>query len=135
MSNTDKLLYIDGLGEITQNLNIGGNINLTETLFTKKIGIGTSSPEVGLHVKGNGHTANRIEIKSTDSNDPVLQFKRLNTMAHFFFDGQNLKYSHSLVQHSDDRIKENESLISNSINTILKLRPQTYIKKRNNVYK
>ncbi len=43
MSNIDKLLYIDGLGEITQNLNIGGNINLTETLFTKKIGIGTSN--------------------------------------------------------------------------------------------
>ena len=28
MSNIDKLLYIDGLGEITQNLNIGGNLNV-----------------------------------------------------------------------------------------------------------
>ena len=54
MSNLDKLLYIDGLGEITQNLNIGGNINLTETLFTKKIGIGTSSIGIGtvLHITG-----------------------------------------------------------------------------------
>ena len=54
MSNTDKLLYIDGLGEITQNLNIGGNINLTETLFTKKLGIGTSSIGIGtvFHITG-----------------------------------------------------------------------------------
>jgi len=52
MSNTDKLLYIDGLGEITQNLNIGGNINLTETLFTKKLGIGTNNPQYDLDING-----------------------------------------------------------------------------------
>jgi len=32
MSNIDKLLYIDGLGEITQNLNIGGNLNVANNI-------------------------------------------------------------------------------------------------------
>ena len=32
MSNIDKLLYIDGIGEITQNLNIGGNLNVTNNI-------------------------------------------------------------------------------------------------------
>ena len=32
MSNIDKLLYIDGLGEITQNLNVGGNLNVVNNI-------------------------------------------------------------------------------------------------------
>ena len=55
MSNIDKLLYIDGLGEITQNLNIGGNLNVTETLFTNKLGINTTTVNTTdvLNINGN----------------------------------------------------------------------------------
>ena len=34
MSNIDKLLYIEGIGEITQNLNIGGNLNVNNCSIT-----------------------------------------------------------------------------------------------------
>jgi len=55
MSNIDKLLYIDGLGEITQNLNIGGNLNVTETLFTNKLGINTTTVNTTDVVNINGN--------------------------------------------------------------------------------
>jgi len=69
MSNIDKLLYIDGLGEITQNLNIGGNINVTENIFTSKLGINKSSPEKILHIDGQGYdleTGKYLEVAKFD---------------------------------------------------------------------
>tara|TARA_B100001175_G_scaffold316481_1_gene330527 strand:+ start:6561 stop:9398 length:2838 start_codon:yes stop_codon:yes gene_type:complete len=93
------------------------------------VGIGLMSPIAGLHVKGGGLEANRIQIESTDSNNPVLQFFKQSSGCWFYYDGANLRHSHTFAYDSDDRIKENERLILNSINTILKLRPQTYIKK------
>ena len=94
------------------------------------VGIGVSSPVVGLHVKGNGDTANRVEIESSGETNPVLQFKKpTNKMAYIFYNGSVIEHSPAFSYNSDDRIKENETLILNSINTILKLRPQAYIKK------
>lgn len=94
------------------------------------VGIGVSSPVVGLHVKGNGDTANRVEIESSDEKNPVLQFKKpTNNMAYIFYNGSVIEHTRAFSYNSDDRIKENETLILNSINTILKLRPQAYIKK------
>ena len=94
------------------------------------VGIGVSNPVVGLHIKGNGHTANRVQIESSDSSNPVLQFKTsTGSMAYIYYTGSVIEHSPAFSNVSDDRIKENETLISNSINTILKLRPQTYIKK------
>ena len=46
MSNIDKLLYIDGLGEITQNLNIGGNINLANGALTGVTTISASELDI-----------------------------------------------------------------------------------------
>ena len=72
MSNIDKLLYIDGIGEITQNLNIGGNLNVTETLFTKKLGIGTSNIGIGTVFYINGDTTVQGNIIPSDDNTYTL---------------------------------------------------------------
>ena len=50
----------------------GNNIAYTNG----KVGIGTSTPEFGLHLKGSGHQDNRLD-ETTDSTNPVIQFKNI----------------------------------------------------------
>ena len=83
MSNTDKLLYIDGLGEITQNLNIGGNINIANG----RLGIKTSSPSAELDIIDLKYKYSSTTPSNTETNPPGLHIYNTGAMA--MHDGSN----------------------------------------------
>ena len=67
---------------------------------------------------------------TSNTTDVKIEFKLAGNLFMKFFNNNNeIRYYKTLVNSSDDRLKENEVIIENACETLSKLRPQLYDKK------
>ena len=125
------MIYDNKIARFASNLTINGNLD---------VGVGPTSSKSDSHSNQQGYTAvveihsqspwiGKLEFISTHPTPRFFIF--LKGSIHFEFNANNQSVIHykSLVNGSDDRLKENEELIENACETLSKLRPQLYDKK------
>ena len=112
----------------------------TTIIGNLEVGVGATSSKIVSHSNQQGFTAvtelhsqspwtSKLEFITT--HPTLLSFIFLKGSIYFEFNSGNQTITHykSLVNGSDDRLKENEELIEHACDTLSKLRPQVYDKK------
>ena len=128
-------------------LNTGHTTINGDTIVTGRLDVGVS-PDFSTNwiniysdnTSGNGFSAvmqfttwggkNGTWDISSNTTDVKIEFKLDGNLFMKFFNNNNeIRYYKTLVNSSDDRLKENEVIIENACETLSKLRPQLYDKK------
>jgi hypothetical protein len=90
---------------VSGGVGIGGNVHVGSTIYARSATASTDINTGGLIVSGGAGVAGNINV------------------------GGNATITGTVTSASDDRLKENEVLVTNSTDTIMKLRPELYDKK------
>ena len=140
-----------GLTEPGQKLEVNGNIKATNIMKVSIKDQSNSVQTIG-HLRSSSHIiCDRFRFSGANNNEDnhwnngygVITVKRHNGGSRIYMYGSDdlmstLNQTHAVTlyvnnveQTSDDRLKENEVLIENATETLMKLKPQKYLKKPN----
>ena len=105
------------------------------------VGVGATSSKIKAHSTQQGDTGHielhsqspwifKLEFITTHPTPRSFIFQKGSTYFGFHHSNQSIAHYKSLVNSSEDRLKENEVIIENACETLSKLRPQLYDKNR-----